>query len=184
MKPLDDNILITKTLGGDVKSFEQIVVRYNVMVYALAYRVLKNREEAEEIAQDVFIKIYQSLKSFNMKSKLSTWIYRITYNASINKFKSQKRRIETTEIDRYAEFNNSSLPDAHHELSEKEKQKIINDSILKLPETDRIIITLYYYEELPVKEIAEITGLSAQNIKIKLFRSRQKLYEELKGKVN
>jgi len=184
MKQFDENILIQQTLDGDVKSFEKIVVTYNAMVYTLAYRVLKNREEAEEIAQDVFIKIYQSLKNFNMKSKLSTWIYRITYNTSINKFKSQKRRIETTEIDRYAEFNNSSLPDAYHDISEKEKQKVINDSILKLPETDRIIITLYYYEELSVKEIAEITEMSTQNVKIKLFRSRQKLYKELKDKVN
>jgi RNA polymerase sigma-70 factor (ECF subfamily) len=184
MKQIDDNILIKQTIDGDVKSFEEIVNRYKTMVYALSFRVLKNNEEAEEIAQDVFIKIYQSLKSFNMKSKLSTWIYRITYNTSINKVKSKKRRIETTEIDRYTEFNNSSLPDAHHELSAKEKQKIINGSILKLPETDRIIITLYYYEELPIKEIAEITELSTQNIKIKLYRSRKRLFEDLKDKVN
>ena len=184
MKQLDENILIQRTLNGDVQSFEEIVKRYNMMVYTLAYRVLKNREEAEELAQDVFIRIYQSLKSFNKKSKLSTWIYRITYNTSINKFKSQKRRMETIEIDRYIEFNNSSLSVEHHELSEKENQKIIVDSILKLPETDRIIITLYYYEELSIKEIAEITELSVQNIKIKLYRSRQKLFEDLKDKVN
>jgi len=184
MKQLDETILIKQTLEGDVKSFEEIVNKYSAMVYTLAYRVLKNREEAEEISQDVFIKIYQSLNSFNMKSKLSTWIYRITYNTSINKFRSQRRRVVTTEIDRYVEFNISSLPDAHNDLSEKENQRIISNSILKLPETDRIIITLYYYEELSVKEIAEITELSAQNIKIKLFRSRQKLYNELNGKVN
>ncbi len=184
MKLLDDNTLIKKTLNGDVKSFEEIVNRYNRMVYTLAYRVLKNHEEAEELAQDVFIKIYQSLKSFSMKSKLSTWVYRITYNASINKFRSQKRRIITTEIDRYSEFNNTTIPDAHHDISEKEKQKVINDSILKLPETDRIIITLYYYEELSVKEIAEITEMSTQNVKTKLYRSRKKLFEDLKDKVN
>ncbi|RLD73162.1 MAG: RNA polymerase [Bacteroidetes bacterium] len=184
MKLLDENILIQRTLNGDVQSFEEIVKRYNMMVYTLAYRILKNREEAEELAQDVFIKIYSSLKSFNMKSKLSTWIYRITYNTSINKFKSQKRRIVTTEIDRYAEFNAAVIPDVHSNVAEIEKQKIVNDSILKLPETDRIIITLYYYEELSIKEIAEITELSVQNIKIKLYRSRQKLFKDLNNRVN
>ncbi len=184
MKLLDENILIQRTLNGDVQSFEEIVKRYNMMVYTLAYRVLKNREEADELAQDVFIKIYSSLKSFNMKSKLSTWIYRITYNTSINKFKSQKRRIVTTEIDRYAEFNAAVIPDAHNNVAEIEKQKIVNDSILKLPETDRIIITLYYYEELSIKEIAEITELSVQNIKIKLYRSRQKLFKDLNNRIN
>lgn len=183
MGSLDENILIEKTLQGDVHSFELIVRNYHMMVYTLAYRVLKNREEAEELAQDVFLKVYQSLGSFNRKSKLSTWIYRITYNYSINKFKSQKRKIETIEIDNSVEFNISSSQDAHHDMSVVEKRKIINDSILKLPEAEKIIITLYYYEELPIKEIAEIVGISVQNVKVKLYRSRQKLMIELKDKI-
>ncbi|HJN06902.1 MAG TPA: RNA polymerase sigma factor [Bacteroidales bacterium] len=183
MGSIDENILIPKILAGDVQSFEEIVKRYNMMVYTLAYRVLKNREEDEELAQDVFLKVYSSLDSFNMKSKLSTWIYRITYNASINKYKSQKRKVDTIEIDDFVEFNISDLSDAQHDIHIKEKRKIINNSILKLPETDRIIITLYYYEELQIKEISEIVGLSTHNVKIKLHRSRQKLYVELKDKI-
>lgn len=180
---IDENILIPKVLAGDVQSFEEIVRRYNMMVYTLAFRVLKSREEAEELAQDVFLKVYQSLDSFNMKSKLSTWIYRITYNASINKYKSQKRRIDTIEIDDFVEFNVSDLTDAQNDISIKEKRKIINNTILKLPETEKVIITLYYYEELSIKEIAEIVGISTHNVKIKLYRSRQKLFVELKDKV-
>jgi len=183
MGSIDENILIPKILAGDVQSFEEIVKRYNMMVYTLAYRVLKNREEDEELAQDVFLKVYSSLDSFNMKSKLSTWIYRITYNASINKYKSQKRKVDTIEIDDFVEFNISDLSDAQHDIHIKEKRKIINNSILKLPETDRIIITLYYYEELQIKEISEIVELSTHNVKIKLHRSRQKLYVELKDKI-
>ena len=184
MGSIDENILIQRVLDGDVQSFEEIVRNYNMMVYTLAYRVLKNREEAEELAQDVFLKVYQSLNNFNMKSKLSTWIYRITYNASINKYKSRKRKIDTIGIDDSVEFSISSSPDAHHDISLKEKRKIINDSILKLPETERIIVTLYYYEELSIKEIAEIVGISVNNVKIKLHRSRQKLFVELKDKVS
>lgn len=118
-----------------------------------------------------------------MKSKLSTWIYRITYNASINKYKSQKRRIDTIEIDDYVEFNISDLSDTQSDISINEKRKIINSTILKLAETEKVIITLYYYEELSVKEIAEIVGISTHNVKIKLYRSRQKLFEELKDKM-
>ncbi len=179
----DENILIEKTLKGDVHSFELIVKNYHMMVYTLAYRVLKNREEAEELAQDVFLKVYQSLAKFNRKSKLSTWIYRITYNASINKYKSQKRKIDAIELDNSIEFSISNSSDALHDISFKEKREIINDSILKLPETEKIIVTLYYFEELPIKEVAEIVGITPQNVKIKLHRSRKKLYEELKDKV-
>jgi len=183
MGSFDENILIEKALKGDVQSFELIVRNYHMMVYTLAYRVLKSKEEAEELAQDVFMKVYSSLHKFSRKSKLSTWIYRITYNTSINKFKSQKRNIDTIEIDNSIEYNISYSPNAHHDVSVEEKRKIINDSILKLSETERIIITLYYYEELPVKEIAEIVGISSQNVKVKLYRSRQKLMVELKDKI-
>ena len=179
----DENILIEKTLKGDVNSFESIVKDYHMMVYTLAYRVLKNREEAEELAQDVFLKVYQSLAKFNRKSKLSTWIYRITYNASINKYKSQKRKIDAIELDNSIEFNISNSSDTLHDISFKEKRKVINNSILKLPEMEKIIVTLYYFEELPIKEVAEIVGITPQNVKIKLHRSRKKLYDELKDKV-
>jgi len=184
MEKTTEHILIKNTIKGDVQSFKKIVISYNMMVYTLAYRVLKNREEAEEVTQDVFLKVYQSLHSFNMKSKLSTWIYRITYNSSINKVKSQKRQFETTEINRDNEYSAYISDDTQNTISDEETRKTINGAILKLPEVDRIIITLYYYEELSVKEIADITSISVQNVKIKLYRSRKKLFNELKDKVN
>lgn len=179
----DENILIEETLNGDINSFELIVRNYNLMVYTLAYRVLKNHEEAEELTQDVFLKIYQSLGSFNRKSKLSTWIYRITYNTSINKYKSQKRKINEIEINNSIELNISNSSDTDYDINFKEKREIINASLLKLPETEKVIVTLYYYEELPIKEIAEIIGITPQNVKIKLYRSRKKLYNDLKDKM-
>jgi len=184
MRAFDEHKIIQRILNGDVKAFEEIVVIYQDMVYTLSYRVLKNHEEAEEIAQDVFIKVFQSLNKFNRKSKLSTWIYRITYNTSINRYKSQKRQPITIEIDYAGNHQPEITPTALHEMSIAEKQKIINESILKLPETEKIIITLYYYEELPIVEIAEIVGISTQNVKVKLYRSRQKLYADLKDKID
>ncbi len=184
MEPVSEHIIIQRILDGDIKAFEDIVLKYQDMVYTLSYRILKNHEEAEELAQDVFIKIYQSLCRFNNKSKLSTWIYRITYNKAINKFKSQKRQIITTEINDKSEFNTCTVADVLFEISNTEKRQIINESILSLPETERIILTLYYFEELPIGEVAEIVGISKQNVKVKLFRSRQKLYNKLKDKID
>ncbi|MBK7096875.1 MAG: sigma-70 family RNA polymerase sigma factor [Saprospiraceae bacterium] len=95
MGSTEDIILIEKTLSGDLNSFEQIVRKYNSIVFTLALRILKNREEAEETAQDVFLKAFKSLRSFNSKSKFSTWIYRIAYNESVNRLRSQKKYSET-----------------------------------------------------------------------------------------
>lgn len=184
MTVVNEHIIIQKVLNGDVHAFEEIVISYQDMVYTLAFRILKNREEAEEIAQDVFIKIYQSLSKFNQKSKLSTWIYRITYNAAINRFRSSKRQPTTNEIDSSFDLVSDSTPDALLQLNIEEKKQFVVKAIQKLGETDRIIITLYYYEELSVTEISEIVGISKQNVKVKLHRSRQKLYNELVDKVD
>jgi RNA polymerase sigma factor (sigma-70 family) len=180
METSEDILLIEKTLKGDLLSFEKIVRKYNSIVYTLALRILKNHEEAEELSQDVFIKIYKSLNTFNHKSRFSTWIYRITYNNSINRLRSQKKYYETLEIN---DNIVSGFYDNFDRHEEEEEKKIILDCICSLPETERIIITLYYYDDMPVKEISEITGISPANVKVKLFRSRQKLYEELKGKL-
>jgi len=184
MKVVDEHIIIQKILNGDVYAFEEIVLSFQDMVYTLSYRILKNKEDAEETAQDVFVKVFSSLKSFSEKSKLSTWIYRITYNTAINKLRSVKRQFDTIEIDNLVELHTHSSPDALTELNSKEKKEIINQSILRLPENDRVIITLYYYEELSLTEIAEIVGISKQNVKVKLYRCRQKLYAELKDKID
>lgn len=183
MNIIDEHKIIQRVLDGDVKAFEEIVLLFQNMVYTLAYRVVKNHEEAEEVAQDVFIKVYQSLIKFNKESKLSTWIYRIAYNLSINRYRSQKRQLPTTEINNETETQSSGTVDALVELSNEEKRKVIDSSISKLPDTEKIIVTLYYYEELSIAEIAEITDLTPQNVKVKLFRSRKKLYDVLKDKV-
>jgi RNA polymerase sigma-70 factor (ECF subfamily) len=180
MGSTEDTILIEKTLSGDLNSFEQIVRKYNSIVFTLALRILKNREEAEEAAQDVFLKAFKSLRSFNSKSKFSTWIYRIAYNESVNRLRSQKKYSETNELNENLQIG---FYDPRTEHDTEDEKKIILDSLLTLPETERIIITLYYYEDMPVKEIAEITGMTESNVKVRLFRSRQKLYDELKGKL-
>jgi RNA polymerase sigma-70 factor (ECF subfamily) len=176
MEDVQDNELIDEVLRGNMQAFEKIVCRYQSMVFTLALRVAGQREEAEEIAQDVFIKLFKSLHTFHKKSKFSTWVYRITYNESVNFLRSSGKKIRPVELTEAAHF---SLADHQNHLEITEEKQMILDSVMSLPEIERIIITLYYYEDVPVKEIAEITGLTETNVKARLFRSRQKLYDEI-----
>lgn len=184
MGVIEEHIVIKRVLNGDIHAFEEIVTSYQDMVFTLAFRILQNREEAEEAAQDVFIKVYKGLRNFNQKSKLSTWIYRITYNTTINRLRSFKRKPELIDIEKTSETETNISTDALFEMGKKERVEIIKQSISMLPETESVIVTLYYYEELAINEIAEITGITRQNVKVKLFRSRQKLYNELAKKID
>ena len=172
----DDQDLIQNILSGQLPAFEQLVEKYQTMVFTLAFRVLQNHEDAEEVAQDVFVKVFNSLKNFQQKSNFKTWLYRIVYNESINRLRSRKKRIPLVDLNEKTTlhlFDPGSINDSSDEI------KFIQKAIQNLPETERIILSLYYYEDMPVKEIAKITELTETNVKTRLFRSRQKLYDDL-----
>lgn len=175
-----DKYYIERVLGGDVNAFSYLVDEYKGMVYTIALRMLKNPEDAEEMAQDTFIKAFNSLKNFKFESKFSTWLYRITYNGAISKLR--KKQIEVYDVE------DAVLPDSEvistysaiNELTRNEQKKYINEAIENLKEDDALIITLYYLQENTIEEICEITGLTLSNIKVKLHRARKRFYDELK----
>lgn len=181
MNTTEDFENVTRFLNGEMVGYVAIVEKYRNMVYTLSLRILKNREEAEEVAQDVFINVYHSLHLFQKRSKLSTWIYRIAYNRSINYLKSQKKNRATMNIDDAGSYLEEDHTGVLEKIGKKESSTLVQKALLKLPETEQIIVTLYYYEELSTREISEITGISTQNVKIKLHRSRKKLYDVLKN---
>ncbi len=170
-----DEYYITQTLNGNVNAYAFLVEKYKHMVFTLSIRIVKNREEAEEISQDVFVKAYTNLKSFKGDSKFSTWIYKIGYYASLDAIKRNKRQINSENIDEVYEADFGVLQNALSYLEEKERKSIIKKSLLKLNEDEQVILTLYYFEEMPLKEISEVVNLSVDNIKVKLFRARKKL---------
>jgi RNA polymerase sigma-70 factor (ECF subfamily) len=180
MSTKPDEYYIQQTLKGNVNAYAFLVEKYKHMVFTLTIRIVKNREEAEEISQDVFVKVYKNLENFKGDSKFSTWIYKIAYYASLDVLKRNKRQISLENIDTFKERDLGNTDDSIKYIHERERKKIINDALLKLGEDERVIITLYYFEELPIKEIAKVVDLSEDNIKIKLFRSRKKLAELLK----
>jgi RNA polymerase sigma factor (sigma-70 family) len=181
MNTKPDEYYINETLNGNVNAYAFLVERYKHMVFTLTIRIVKNREEAEEVSQDVFVKAYKNLKSFKGESKFSTWIYKIGYYASLDVVKKNKRQINSINIDEFNEGNIGSMQDGLKYLEAKERKKVINDALLRLDEDEQVILTLYYFEEMPLKEISKVVNLSLENIKVKLFRARKKLFSLLKN---
>ncbi len=180
MNHQSDQYYINQVLEGQVNAFSVLVERYQGLVYTVVYRMIKNKEQAEEVAQDSFIKAYKSLSNYRGDAKFSTWLYTIAYRKSLDAIKASKRMITSELIEEVSEGEMELVGDALNYLQVKERKKIISDSIMKLPEDEAAIITLYYFEEKSVKEIVEIVNLTADNVKIKLYRSRKKLYSILK----
>lgn len=183
MTKTDDQYYITKIVAGDTKAFAVLVDRYKDLVFTLALRMLKNREEAEEVAQDTFIKVFKSLSKFKGDSKFSTWIYRITYNSCLDVLKKYKQEYSTVVLDEFSERELATLDNAFDALAEKEQRQAIDDCLDRLPKEDSFLLTLYYFEEQSLDEISKIVGLTANNVKVKLFRSRKKLASLLKEKL-
>lgn len=173
MEKRDDNYYIEKVIEGQTNYFSYIVEKYKDIVFSIALKVLKNREDAEEMAQESFIKAYKSLSSFQGKAKFSTWLYRITYNTCISETRKRKHHfISTDEIqlnDEAEEMNLDGIP-------EENRTRYTQEALKKLPEDEYTLVLLYYYEEQTVDDICKITGLSASNTKVKLHRARKKLY--------
>jgi len=180
MNTKPDEYYIKQTLNGNVNAFAILVERYKNMVYTLSIKIVKNREEAEEISQDSFVKAYKNLSSFKGESKFSTWVYKIAYYASLDAVKRNKRFSNNENIDDLKIGNLSEIQGGLEYLHEKERKKVISKALLKLNEDERTILTLFYFEELPIKEISKIINLSEDNIKVKLYRSRKKLAVFLK----
>jgi len=162
-----------------VQAFSFLVEKYQKLVYTLALKLLKKPEEAEEMAQDTFIKAYQKLDSYEGKSKFSTWLYSITYNACISELR--KRRIEFKSLDdrQLSDQDEQKMHDYYRETKKEDQEKYLNLALEKLPEDDQVLVTLYYYESQSMDEISVITGLTVSNIKVKIHRARKRMYSLL-----
>lgn len=176
MQNKDDWYYIKRVLDGDPDAYAPLVERYKVMVYNISLKVVKRPEDAEEIAQDSFIKAYRSLKSFKGDAKFSTWLYRIVWNSSVSYLRSKKRREidRNTPQDKIGDFGRADDTEMDDEEQRIVALKRATDS---LPADEQMIITLYYYREASIDEIARIMNLSPSNVKVKLFRTRKKLRE-------
>jgi len=177
---LSDIELIEQTLTGNQAAYADLVKRHQRFVFTLALRFAKNREDAEEIAQDCFIKAYRSLSAFQRQSKFSTWLYSIVYTTAMTFLR--KKRVDTDSIDdenTYIQLENSSSSHDGNSAENKSRSYYLNQAIAQLMPDDAAIITLFYMGERSLDEIGKTLGIETNTVKVKLFRARQRLKEKL-----
>jgi RNA polymerase sigma-70 factor (ECF subfamily) len=146
------------------------------MVYSLALKLLKNPEDAEEMAQDTFIKAFQKLNMYEGKSKFSTWLYSITYNACISELRKRRIQFSSIEEQRFSDQDEMKMHDYFSETKKEDQERYLNLALGKLPEDDQVLVTLYYYESQSMDDISVITGLTVSNIKVKIHRARKRMF--------
>jgi len=171
-KRLSDSELIDQIKAGRVSAYRILVDSYRDYVYTIAYRILGNREDAEEVAQDSFIKAFNGLNGFQGKAKFTTWIYRIAMNTAISYKRKRKMPVET--IEDYKQFDKGEISKMH-QYQQLEQKKFLQLALNTLLPDDVSVLTLFYFKELSLDEMSEITGIGVSTLKVKLFRARKRL---------
>ena len=183
----EEKYLIERVKAGDKEAFTGLVNSYKDMIYTVCLRMLNSEADAEEAAQDVFVKAFRSIGSFQARSKFSTWLYRIAYNNCISVIRKKVKMIDLVDEVPEGEVDEMEM-NGLESLSARERSRYLKIAIDSLAETDAVVVTLFYYDELSLEEIAQVTGLTSSNIRIKLHRSRKLMYrvicENLKSEVS
>lgn len=172
--PQDEFTLIDRILAGDQQGYAVLVDRYKSYAFTIAFKILDNRAEAEEAAQDAFIKAFHYLKCFNRKAKFSTWLYRVVFNTAIS-YKRKNRQVFQSIENSIVEFTDR----ADKEMEREDKQVFIKQAMEKLNEADRLAVQLFYIQEFSLDEVADLMGQPTNTIKVRIHRARQRLADEL-----
>src|SRR5688572_22199836 len=176
----DDAYYIDRVLQhGDSQAFAGLINKHKTMAFNIALRITGNREDAEEVAQDAFVKLYNSLDKFRGDSKFTTWFFRIVYNLGLTKVRKKSLFSGSTDDEDFSEHLSGDIPTLTDQYYGKEKKQFVNAALATLDDGDRLLVTLYYMDDQPVDSISEITGLTQSNVKVKLFRARKKLHDTL-----
>lgn len=188
-----DALLIEDFLEGDIAALETLVEKYKRMVYRVAVKITKNHEDANDVVQETFLKVYKSLNKFKMESSFETWLYRIVVNLSLNAVKRRKRRRELSldEVYEKKTTNNSvisgesiadelkSQDDPYVHVERKELRQAVTQAVDSLPPKQKVVIILHEFEGLKSKEIASILKCSVGTVRSRLHYARQRLRELL-----
>ena len=179
MRFQEDHHYIEKTLQGNINAYGQLIQKHEKYAYTLAMRILKNREDAEEAAQDAFIKAYHSLKTFEGKSKFTTWLYKIVYNEAVGRLR--KTRTYTIQLEEVEDIpvNSNDYLDGLSSMQLEERKKIIQRGLDLMKPAESAALTLFYLDEQSIKEIEVIMGLTSSHVKILLHRGRKSLLDSL-----
>lgn len=173
-------LIIAKVKQGDMVAFNALIDEYKAMAFTLALKLMKNREDAEEVAQDAFVKAYKNIGQFEGKSKFSTWLYTIVYNTALTRLR--KKQLDMQDIDSHSVESSSAYSESGMEwrnLQRDERSSYIKQALEQLVEEDQVVITLFYLNENSLAEICEITNWELSNVKVRLHRARKRLLIEL-----
>ncbi len=181
---IDDATLIKRIRAGDRHAFQWLIKSNERLVYGVVWKIVRNGPDTEDIAQDVFLKVYEKLDTFNLDSKLSTWIAKIAYNQALSHLR--KRDILQNSADVQDEVLNDTLTDFSvatpaNYLEEKELKTVVHEAIEKLPLPYRTLIDLFHIQEMSYAEIVEISGFPEGTVKSYLFRGRKLLKDAIRG---
>lgn len=177
---LTDTEIISRVLKGEQQLFAGLVERYQNYVFTLVLRFTDNREDAEELSQDIFVKAYRSLADFRGESKFSTWLYTIVRTSCITFLR--KKKLDTTSIDNektFIQLENRESSFKANQIEAKSRQAMVNEAIALLSPDDAQIITLFYKGEQTLEEIGHIVGAEPNTVKVKLHRARQRLKDKM-----
>ncbi len=170
-----DSLLVERYLNGDTAAFDELMIRYERQIYRVCYRFVENRDDAMDLAQEVFIKAFEHLPTFRRESSLKTWLYRIAINHCINHVKKHSQEfVEVTE------YTGSIHPSIQKQLEEKEQRAHFRRLVKHLPPKQKAILELRINEQLSYDEIARISGRSVSTIKASVFFALEKLRKLVK----
>jgi RNA polymerase sigma-70 factor (ECF subfamily) len=173
---ISDETLIQQALAGRQAAFATLVNRYERYAFTLALRMVKNREDAHEVAQDAFLRVFRYLPDFRGEAKFSTWLYKIVYSTALNFLRKKVPDIQSLDDEnRPIKLADSGAPDAAYAMEQVDRNTALQQAIARLSSDDAAIITLFYLYEHSLDEICEITNLTMTNAKTKLCRARQRL---------
>lgn len=179
MKFREDQYYIGQVLTGNTGAYRQLVDKHKDLVYTIVRKIVNRNEDAEEVAQDVFVKAYEKLPDFRGTAKFSTWLYRIAYNSAVSFTRKKKIEFLSSEEQLIENHAEEEIPRGVMGLTADEQKELIRKALALLPKTDSLILMLYYFHEKGLDEIGEIIGMSPGNIKVKLFRIRKRLLKEM-----
>lgn len=173
---LSDETLIQQALAGRQSAFAMLVKRYEKYVFTLSLRFVKNREDAHEVAQDCFMRMFRYLADFRGECKFTTWLYKIVYSTSLNHLRKQNPDIRSLDDEEHpVRLKDESVPDVSRRMEREDRNAALQRAIRMLAPDDANIITLFYLYEQSLDEICQIMDLTMTNAKTKLCRARQRL---------
>ncbi len=171
--------LVAKVKSGDSEAFRYLVEKHQHLAFTIAYNIVKNRQDAEEVVQDSFVKVFTKIAQFKEESKFSSWLFKIVYNTALSRIRKKQLDTFTLEHDDYSTEYGIDSHSGWDQMVLTDQKKYIDKALSNLADQDKLVLTLFYLADEDINEICEITNEKRTTIKARLHRARAKMYIQL-----